>query len=105
MARRRKIYGLDELSPAERVWLTGEGRESLSAEDWDDFMLWSLEHGFSSYHEGRAINAAELLEQFRHLVPSDRIELLQLQAKRCLKHARDNKSKAEVVSLSKDKDD
>lgn len=101
MARRRKIYGLDELNPAERAWLTGEGRDTL--EEWDEFFLWSLEHGFASHHEGRSITAVELLAQFRHLVPDDRIELLELQAKRCAKYSRNDKgNKADVVSLKND---
>lgn len=99
MPRRRRLYGINELCPAEVAWLTGEKPDEFNADDWDDFFLWSLEEGFPSYHEGRKIWPSELLEQYGHLVPADRVQFLRLQIKRERRRPDQEQQLAEVIPL------
>jgi hypothetical protein len=58
------------LSRAESAWLTGDAPDDLSK--FEDYMLWSLRHGFPSFHRGRSITARELFAQYGDTVSESR---------------------------------
>lgn len=75
---KRKLYGMDELSPAELAWLTGD-ESKVKAHRWHEYFLWCLQRGFASWHKGRPICAPELLDRYGHLAGPERVKYLKMQ--------------------------
>jgi hypothetical protein len=71
MSRKRVVRTPQQsLSRAESAWLTGNVPDDFSK--FEDYMLWSLRHGFRSLHRGRSITARELFEQYGDTVSESR---------------------------------
>ncbi len=71
MSRKRVVRSPQQsLSRAERAWLTGDVPDDLGG--IEEFMLWSLRHGFHSLHRGRRITARELFAQYGDTLPANR---------------------------------